>query len=89
MKSTFVKALIFSVCVTILYVGLKLVAGIIATKNHVPDLMNSYIAADELQQSVEFGMMSGTVSMLIEMLVVLCAGLAVFYLVHFLRDKLK
>lgn len=89
MKRTLLKALIFSVCVVILYVGLKIVAGFIAAQNHVPDLMDSYVATNELQQSVQFGKVPSSVAVLIEMLVVLCAGFAVFFLVHFLRAKLK
>ncbi|GIP18051.1 hypothetical protein J40TS1_36930 [Paenibacillus montaniterrae] len=90
MKRTLVKALIFSVCLMIVYFGLKVAAGIVATDRYAPNILESYNSIDKLQQTVEFGStLNNPVYMISEIIAVLLAGIAVYLLVAFLKAKLK
>lgn len=89
MKRTLAKSLIFSVCLMIVYFGLKVAAGIVATERYAPNILESYNSIDELQQTIEFGnTLNNPVFMISEVIAVLLAGIAVYLLVAFLKAKL-
>jgi len=84
----FAKAIVFSVCLNLLYFGIPMISGLVRSYFYVPDLIGEYENVKYLQNEVSLGIIRGPESWM-NILLHLLIGMEVYAVLiaakHFFR----